>query len=74
MLVINTYMYVHVYTQIKNFKEAEESVAKGFKLHEVPFVKTLQLALNSFNVEKQAYYSGTFVGNHVHRTLQVSCF
>ncbi len=49
-----------MYTQVKNFKEAEESIAKGLKR---PFVKTLQVALSSFNVEKQAYY------NHV---LQVS--
>ena len=34
-----------------------------------PFVKGLDTALVSFNVHRQAYYSGTFVGNHVHRTL-----
>ena len=33
----------------------------------------LDKALASFHVERQAYYSGTFVGNHVHRCLKVQC-
>ncbi len=36
------------------------------------FVKALDRALASFNVQRQAYYGGTFVGNHVHRCLKVS--
>ena len=40
-----------------------------------PFKRTegqaLDSALASFNVCRQAYYGGTFVGNHVHRTLKV---
>lgn len=44
---------------------------KGFHKEEGPFVKALDVALASFNVHRQAYYSGTFVGNHVHRTLKV---
>ena len=43
----------------------------GFHSEEGPFVKALDTALASFNVQRQAYYSGTFVGNHVHRTLRV---
>ena len=34
-------------------------------------MKSLDDALASFNVERQAYYGGTFVGNHVHRSLKV---
>lgn len=34
-------------------------------------MKQLDRALGSFNVHRQAYYSGTFVGNHVHRALKV---
>ena len=49
----------------------EKVVEKGFDKSEGPFVKALDAALASFNVERQAYYSGTFVGNHVHRCLQV---
>ena len=36
-----------------------------------PVVRRLEKALKSFNVERQAYWSGAFVGNHVHRTLKV---
>ena len=48
----------------------EEVLQKEFH-KEGPFVKALEVALASFNVQRQAYYSGTFVGNHVHRTLKV---
>ena len=36
-----------------------------------PFVRALDNALASFSVERQAYYSGTLVGNHVNRCLKV---
>ena len=36
------------------------------------FVKALDTALRRFNVERQAYYGGTFIGNHVHSTLEVT--
>ena len=35
------------------------------------FVKSLEAAMKGFHVQKQAYHSGSFVGNHVHRTLKV---
>ena len=59
-----------------NFQESEirkqESVVKkGFKSEEGPFANSLDKILFSFNVERQAYYGGTFVGNHVHRSLKV---
>ena len=34
-------------------------------------MQALDKALSSFNVHRQAYYGGTFIGNHVHRTLMV---
>ena len=43
----------------------------GFHKEEGPFVKALDNALSAFHVQRQAYYSGTFVGNHVHRSLKV---
>ena len=49
----------------------EESVAKGFERADGPFVRALDKALATFNVQRQAYYSGTFVGNHVHKCLKV---
>ena len=36
-----------------------------------PFIRALDKALASFHVQRQAYYSGAFVGNHVHSTLKV---
>ena len=47
-------------------------LASTFKKQEGPFVKALDKALQSFRVHRQAYYSGTFVGNHVHSSLKVS--
>ena len=37
-----------------------------------PIFRGLDKALESFNVHRQAYYSGTFVGNHVHASLKVT--
>lgn len=34
-------------------------------------MKTLDNALQEFHVQRQAYYSGTFVGNHCHSALKV---
>lgn len=48
--------------------------AKGFKKEDGPFVKSLDTALTSFNVRRQSFYSGTFIGNHVHRALKVRLF
>lgn len=47
-------------------------MSKGFNKADGPFVLALDAALASFNVQRQAYYSGTFVGNHVHATLKVN--
>ena len=41
---------------------------KKFSRSDGPFVKNQAL---SFHVERQAYYGGTFVGNHVHSCLKV---
>lgn len=51
--------------------ELNRVVKKGFKNQDGPFVKALDTALKSFKVERQAYYGGTFVGNHVHKCLKV---
>ena len=44
---------------------------KGFCEKEGPFVKTLDNALQSFGVQRQQYFSGAFIGNHVHKALKV---
>ena len=46
--------------------------SKEFALHDGPFVKGLDEALQSFKVQLQQYFGGVFVGNHIHKTLQVS--
>lgn len=68
---IHVQCYVIKLTQTGEYHQAQDEIAKGFKLHDGPFVKELDTALASFNVHRQAYYSGSFVGNHVHRTLKV---
>ena len=52
--------------------QQERIIKKGFDQEDGLFVKALDKALCSFNVERQAYYGGTFIGNHVHRALKVS--
>jgi hypothetical protein len=42
-------------------------IEKGFKMEEGPFIKGLDQALKSFHVQREAYYGGTFIGNHVHK-------
>ena len=54
--------------------QIEHVKTKGFEKEEGEFVKALDDALASFNVERQAFYSGTFIGNHMHRTLQVHVY
>ncbi len=53
-------------------QELEVRVNKRFSLKDVPFIKGVDAALQEFKVARQAYYGGTFVGNHVHRCLHVS--
>ena len=49
-----------------------ERLSSGFSTSDGVFVKALDTALRSFNVERQAYYGGTFIGNHVHSALEVT--
>ncbi|KAL5502268.1 hypothetical protein EMCRGX_G009014 [Ephydatia muelleri] len=44
--------------------------SKEFVLHDGPFVKGLDEALQSFKVQRQQYFGDVFVGNHIHKTLQ----
>ena len=53
-------------------QSTELDVVHGFTMGDGPFVRGLDTALKSFNVERKAYYSGTFVGNHIHHTLKVT--
>ena len=47
---------------------------KAFAVSEGPFVKGVEAVLQSLNVQRQQYHGGAFIGNHVHKVLQVSIF
>ena len=47
-----------------------ESLEKGFNDHS--FVKGISTTLDAMGVHRQKYYGGIFVGNHMHKILQVS--
>lgn len=78
----NAYSYTYRYTTCIHlycspcFKESqikmlEAGVNKGVSVESGVFVRALEKALKKFYVERQAYWSGAFVGNHVHKTLKV---
>ncbi|KAL5466669.1 hypothetical protein EMCRGX_G030813 [Ephydatia muelleri] len=46
-------------------------VTREIPLNEGPFVKELDMALQSIGVHRQQYFGGNFVGNHVHKTLKL---
>lgn len=48
-----------------------ETPAK-FARKDGPFVQALEEALQQCGVERQAYHSRSFIGNHVHKCLRVS--
>ena len=52
-------------------KELDKVVVKKFPRGDGPFVKSLDSVLSSIHVQRQAYYSGTFIGNHVHSCLKL---
>ena len=55
----------------QQIESSKTHLQKGFPLNDGPFVKQLDVALQSFNVERQSYFGGAFIGNHVHKSLQV---
>ena len=46
-------------------------IAEARKVSEGPFVKGMEAALQSLNVQYQQYNGGAVIGNHVHKSLQV---
>ena len=48
-------------------------VKRGYSEKEGPFVKAIDTALQSFGVQRQQYFGGAFIGNHVHKALKVNC-
>ena len=58
-------MQLHVHIQESMIKSLEGVIKKGFTMSDGPFVKGLDNALKTFNVHRQQYYGGIFVGNHI---------
>uniref|UniRef100_A0A1X7V868 Uncharacterized protein n=1 Tax=Amphimedon queenslandica TaxID=400682 RepID=A0A1X7V868_AMPQE len=54
----------------KLMHQKETVIEKGFDKEDGVFVRALDAALSSFNVERQAYHGGSFIGNHIHQTLK----
>ncbi len=44
---------------------------EGFPAEDGPFIHALDDALKGMHVHRQAYYGGTFTGNHAHKCLKV---
>ena len=60
-------MYVFKERQITEKKNQCRPAFEG------PFCRALDDALALFKVHREAYYGGTFTGNHAHKCLKVSC-
>lgn len=52
--------------------DLELTVKEKFDINDGPFYSSLETSLQELNVKRQAYQGGTFVGNHVHKLLNVS--
>ena len=60
-----------LFLQDKLIHQKQAVLQKGFDKEDGVFVRLLDAALASFNVERQAYHGGSFISNHIHRTLKV---
>ena len=68
----HTRMHIPVLVKESEIKALEEIISKGVSTEAGVFVRALEKALKEFHVQRQAYWSGAFVGNHVHKTLKVN--
>ena len=59
-------------SQSKEIRQLEKTLQKKFTPSDGPYFRSLDDSLKELNVERQAYQGGTFVGNHVHKLLQVN--
>ncbi len=62
------------FKQEKEIEQQKTKMIKGFEKEDMIFVKCLDQALATFNVERQAYDGGSIIGNHIHRALKVKQF
>ncbi len=57
---------------MKNTSLLEGTLKKQFDYTKGVLFSTLDKSLQQLHVQRQAYQGGTFVGNHVHKLLQVT--
>ena len=67
----HTHSLTQTHIQDDEIAAITKVVKNGFSIHDGPFVKGLDAALQSFHVHRQQYFGGTFVGIHIHKILQV---
>ena len=63
--------YTFLIPQEKEIEELQSQLREGFSIADTPFCQALDKALKHFKVQREAYYGGTFTGNHVHKCLKV---
>ena len=57
--------------QDEKIANIKQQCKDGFPLEDGPFVMELDWTLARLNVQRQAYYAGSFIGNRAHQCLQV---
>ena len=65
-------MHLLFLIQSREISQLDKSVQKKFTPCDGPHFRSLEDSLKELNVERQAYHGGTFIGNHVHKLLQVT--
>lgn len=65
---------LHVLLQSTELSTLDEKLKKKFSPKDGPFYRSLDKSLSALNVQRQAYQGGTFIGNHVHKLLQVHSY
>ena len=58
--------------QSSEVSQLERTLQKKFTPSDGPHFGSLDESLKELNIQRQAYHGGTFVGNHVHKLLQVN--
>jgi hypothetical protein len=66
-----SFTHVAYYTQEKKISDLKRASSEEFDIDEGPFCRALDTALGTFKVYREAYFGGTFTGNHAHKCLQV---
>ena len=52
-------------------EQLKQTCTDVFPVEDGPFIVALDETLKQMKVHREAYYGGTFTGNHAHKCLQV---